>query len=68
MAYEFRELTDPEAKPFDVNAKVEDTVFNALRKGETSPFVNEAMASHLVRCAVKGLDIANRKDTFKRVK
>lgn len=54
--------------PFKVDAPFEALVFDALREGKTPALVGENMSAHLVRCAVKGLDIAARKDEFKAVR
>ena len=55
-------------KPFNVDAKTEELVFNALREGNVPQIVGETMSAHLVRSAIKGLDIAARKDEFKAVR
>ena len=55
-------------KPFNVTSPIEELVFNALREGKTPALVGETMVNHLVRSAVKGWDIAVRKDNFKVVK
>lgn len=54
--------------PFNVDAKTEALVFNALREGKVPQIVGETMSKHLVRSAIKGLDIAARKDEFKAVR
>ncbi len=54
-------------KPFNVDAKTEALVFNALREGKTPALVGETISKHLVRSAIRVLDIVARKDEFKAV-
>lgn len=51
-------------KPFDVLAPIEELVFVSLRKGDKPSLIGNSMSEHLIRSAIKGLDIINRKDDF----
>lgn len=51
-------------KPFDVFAPIEEMVFVSLRKGKKPRLGDNKMSDLLVKSAVKGLDIGNRKDSF----
>jgi len=63
VAYNHRNKCTP-YQPFNVDAPVEALCFDALREGKTPALAGDSMSKHLIRSAIKGLDIAARKDSF----